>query len=498
VIVVWCAIGHDGRMSTTLVENLIGGEFVPPVTGRMMDCVNPATGEAFAHVALSGREDVDRAVQAAKRAFNGWRRTPVSERARLLNTLADLIDQHAERLAIAETNDSGKPITLARSVDIPRSAQNFRYFAGAIQHTSSPMHRMDDEAINYTLRHPRGVAGCISPWNLPLYLLTWKIAPALATGNTVVAKPSEITPMTAFMLSELIVRAGFPPGVINIVHGDGGTAGVALVEHPDVPTLSFTGSTRVGRFISETASKTFKRVSLELGGKNPFVIFEDADLDQAIPAAARAAFTNGGQICLCGSRLLVHRSVMDRVIEGLSRLASERVIGDPIDAATEHGALVSMQHLEKVEWYVQSAVRDGAVVHAGGGRVPPDRLPERVRHGAFFQPTVLSGLANTCDAVQEEIFGPVVTVQPFDTEQEAIELANSTKYGLAASVWTSNLTRAHRVSAQVEAGIVWVNCWMLRDLRTPFGGTKQSGYGREGGEWALNFFTEPKNVCIKI
>lgn len=485
-------------MTTTLVENFIGGAFVPPVTGRMMDCINPATGEAFAHVAMSGREDVERAVAAAQKAFDGWRRTPVAERARLLNALADLIDQHADRLAVAETNDSGKPITLSRSVDIPRSAQNFRYFAGAIQHTASPMHRMDDEAINYTLRHPRGVAGCISPWNLPLYLLSWKIAPALATGNTVVAKPSEVTPMTAFMLGDLIQRAGFPDGVVNFVHGEGGTAGVALVEHPGVPTLSFTGSTRVGRFISDAASKTFKRVSLEMGGKNPFVIFEDADLAQAIPGAARAAFTNGGQICLCGSRLLAHKSVYEEVIDGLARLARDRVIGDPIDAATEHGALVSMSHLEKVEWYVQAAIRDGAQVHAGGGRVAAERLPERVRHGAFFEPTVLSGLANTCDAVQEEIFGPVVTVQPFEDEQEAVELANSTKYGLAASVWTTNLSRAHRVAAAIDAGIVWVNCWMLRDLRTPFGGTRQSGYGREGGEWALNFFTEPKNVCVKV
>lgn len=486
------------RMSTTLVENFIGGEFVPPVTGRMLDCKNPATGEVFAHVALSGREDVQRAVTAAQQAFDGWRRMPAARRAELLNALADLIDRHGDRLAIAETNDSGKPIALARSVDIPRAAQNFRYFAGAIQHTASPMHRMDDDAINYTLRHPRGVAGCISPWNLPLYLLTWKIAPALATGNTVVAKPSEITPMTAFMLGDLIQRAGFPPGVVNIVHGEGGTAGVALVEHPAVPTLSFTGSTRVGRFISEAACKAFKRVSLELGGKNPFVIFEDADLAQAIPAAARAAFTNGGQICLCGSRLLVHRSVFDQVIEGVARLARERVIGDPVDQATEHGALVSADHLEKVEWFVQLALKDGATLHAGGSRVDLNRLPERVRHGAFFEPTVLSGLDNTCDAIQEEIFGPVVTVQSFDDEQHAIELANSTRYGLAASIWTSNLSRAHRAAAAVEAGIVWVNCWMLRDLRTPFGGMKQSGYGREGGEWALNFFTEPKNVCVKI
>ncbi|MGP1347700.1 MAG: aldehyde dehydrogenase [Phycisphaerales bacterium] len=485
-------------MSTTLIENFIGGQFVPPITGRTMDCVNPATGEVFAQVALSGRDDVESAVASARDAFPGWRRTPAAQRAALMDRLADLIEQHADRLSVAETNDTGKPVALSRSVDIPRSAQNFRYFAGAIQHTASPMHRMDDEAINYTLREPRGVAGCISPWNLPLYLLTWKIAPAVATGNTVVAKPSEITPMTAFMLGELINRAGFPPGVVNIVQGEGGTAGVGLVEHPGVPTISFTGSTRVGRFISDAAGKTFKRVSLELGGKNPFVIFEDADLSQAIPAAARAAFTNGGQICLCGSRVLAHRSVFERVVEGVSRLAKERRIGDPIEQSTEHGALVTMDHLKKVEWYVETAVKDGAVVHAGGGQVDPDRLPARCRGGAFFEPTVLSGLENTCDAVQEEIFGPVVTIQPFDDEGHAVELANSTRYGLAASVWTRDLSRAHRVASAIEAGILWVNCWMLRDLRTPFGGMKQSGYGREGGEWALNFFTEPKNVCVKI
>ena len=481
------------------INNLIGGALVDAADAGTLEVVEPATGEAYAHAPDSGAADVDRAVEAASEAFPAWADTPPAERSRLLLRLADLIERDLERLARAESVDTGKPITLARSVDIPRAASNFRFFATAILHTDGAFHETnqgaDRRAINYTLRRPRGVAGLISPWNLPLYLLTWKIAPALATGNTAVAKPSEVTPMTASMLGELAVEADLPPGVLNIVHGRGDAAGAAIVTHPRIPTLSFTGSTAVGRWIGREAGERLKRVSLELGGKNPNVIFADADMDGAIDTAARAAFTNQGQICLCGSRVLVERGAYERVVAGLVERARAMRIGDPLEESTQLGSLTSAPHRDKVASYVELARELGGEIRCGGGT--PEDLPSRCRGGSFFEPTVITGLPDGCRVLQEEIFGPVVTVQPFDAEDEAVALANSTEYGLASMVWTSDLARAHRVAERIEAGIVWVNCWMLRDLRTPFGGTKQSGVGREGGLDALRFFTEPKNVCIQ-
>lgn len=497
-------------MNKQTLRNFINNEFVPPASGDHLDVVEPATGSVYARVPLSDAPDVERGVRAAANAFPGWSSTPAAERSRLLLRLADLIDRDAEALAQAESRDTGKPISLARSVDIPRSAANLRFFATAILHTQSEMHETDapgigpggggggGHAINYTLRRPRGVAGLISPWNLPLYLLTWKIAPAVATGNTCIAKPSEITPVSASMLAALVKEAGFPPGVINIVHGDGRSCGSEIIRHPEVPTLSFTGSTAVGRWIGETAGRMLKRVSLELGGKNPFIIFDDANLEEAIATAVRAAFMNQGQVCLCGSRLLVQRSCFERVQDGVMAGARALRVGDPTEAQTQFGALTSRPHLEKVADIVEKAREAGGIILTGGRTLAPSNLPQRCRAGFFYEPTVISGLDPDCGCEREEIFGPVVTLQPFDSDEEAVRLANATDYGLAATIFTSNLSRAHTLAARLDAGVVWINCWMLRDLRTPFGGAKASGVGREGGVDALKFFTEPKNVCVRL
>ncbi len=484
------------------LANLINNRFEPPRSGQYLDTIEPATGKPYARLPDSSADDINAAVDAAKRAFPAWAATPPAERSRLLLRLADLIDRDLERLARAESIDTGKPISLARSVDIPRAAANFRFFASAILHTESASHQTNlagagdpQRAINYTLRQPRGVAGLISPWNLPLYLLSWKLAPALATGNTAVAKPSEVTPMTAHMLSELAVEAGFPPGVLNIVHGRGASAGAALVSHPDVPTISFTGGTETGRAIAHAGADTFKRISLELGGKNPNLVFADADLERAILESVRAAFTNQGQVCLCGSRILVERSIHDEFVDRLVQGAKARRIGDPLDESTEHGALASEDHLKKVHAYVELAKRLGGQIRCGGARAQAPN--DRCAGGYFYEPTVITGLDPACRPQQEEIFGPVTIVTPFGSDDEAIAIANSTPFGLASMVWTNNLTRAHTMAERLDSAIVWINCWMLRDLRTPFGGMKHSGLGREGGNEALRFFTEPKNVCIR-
>ena len=485
------------------IANFIGGRNVPPLSGAYLENVDPATGEVYGRVPASGAGEVDAAVAAAAAAFPAWSATSATERSNVLLRLANLIDQNLELLARAESIDTGKPLTLARAVDIPRSAANFRYFATAILHTSSEFHDFDGggipggvPALNYTLRRPRGVAGLISPWNLPLYLFTWKIAPALATGNTAVAKPSEITPMTASLLADLCAQAGLPSGVLNIVHGTGQECGAAIVQHADVPAVSFTGSTKVGQWIAQAAGPTFKRLSLELGGKNPLIVFEDADVSLAMETAMRAGFSNQGQICLCGSRVLVHESLVETFIADLTERARALRVGDPLEADTQQGALSSRAHLEKVASLVNLARELGGKVHCGGERVAAGSLPARCRNGFFYQPTVISGLDPMCVVEQEEIFGPVITVQPFKDEAHAIALANGTKYGLAATLFTQNVSRAHRVAARMDAGIVWVNCWMVRDLRTPFGGAKASGVGREGGLEALRFFTEPKNICV--
>ncbi|MCB0661156.1 MAG: aldehyde dehydrogenase [Saprospiraceae bacterium] len=477
------------------LKNYIGGEFLPPDSGNYLENPNPATGKTYSYIPDSQASDIDKAVAAAKNAFPAWSKSGTQFRYEVLNRIADLIGENLEAFALAESMDSGKPVSLSRSVDIPRAQSNFRFFATAILHFSSESHNMEGQAINYTLRQPFGVVGCISPWNLPLYLFSWKIAPALAAGNCVVGKPSEITPMTAFLLSKVCKEAGLPDGVLNIVHGLGPSAGQALVEHPDVKAISFTGGTNTGRHLARTAAPMFKKLSLELGGKNPNLIFADCDFEKMMAETMRSSFANNGQICLCGSRVYIQRPIYDKFKEEFVARTKKLVVGNPLDAPTNQGAVVSKSHFEKILSYVALAKEEGGKVLAGGHAV---QLSGENEGGYFIAPTIIEGLPETCRTNQEEIFGPVVTIQPFDTEEEAIVLANSTEYGLASTVWTSDLNRAHRVAEQIQAGIVWINCWMLRDLRTPFGGVKNSGVGREGGLEALRFFTEPKNVCVKF
>lgn len=480
----------------TTIRNYIGGEAVAPAGGGYLDAVEPATGRPYGQVPDSDAADVAAAVRAADEAFPAWSGSPAAERSRLLLALADGIEARVDAFARAESLDTGKPVSLAATLDIPRAAANFRFFATAVLHWASESHATDLDAINYTLRRPRGVAGLISPWNLPLYLLSWKIAPAIATGNTAVAKPSELAPLTASMLGDLCVEVGLPPGVVNLVHGLGARAGAALVAHPDVRTISFTGGTATGAAIAAVAAPAFKKLTLEMGGKNPTIIFADADLDRHLPAIVRSAFANQGEICLCGSRLLVERAAYDSFLERFVAAVRALSVGDPDDPATDVGALISAAHRDKVLRYVALAQEEGGTIRCGGG--PPATLPERVAGGFYVDPTVVTGLTMGCRTNQEEIFGPVVTVTPFDDEAEAVRLANASSYGLAASLWTENLTRAHRVAEQVRCGTIWVNCWLLRDLRVPFGGMGSSGVGREGGEEALRFFTEPKNVCLRL
>jgi aminomuconate-semialdehyde/2-hydroxymuconate-6-semialdehyde dehydrogenase len=391
--------------------------------------------------------------------------------------------------------DQGKPVKLAKAVDIPRASANMRFFATAAIHFASEAHATDSEAINYTLRTPVGVAGCISPWNLPLYLFTWKIAPALAAGCTVVAKPSELTPMTAYLFSKLCIEAGLPEGVLNIVHGLGNDVGQAMVEHPFISAISFTGGTVTGKRIAATAAPLFKKLSLELGGKNPNIIFADCDFEQAVKTSVTSSFSNQGEICLCGSRILVEARIYEKFVAAFVERVKTLFVGDPLDDSSHLGALVSEAHMKKVLGYIELARQEGGTVLTGGKQVT---LPGRCAKGYFVEPTVIVGLNQQCRTNQEEIFGPVVTIMPFDSEADAVAFANSTAYGLAATVWTENVKRAHRVAAHLKSGIVWINCWLLRDLRTPFGGVKQSGVGREGGWEALRFFTEAKNVCIKL
>src|SRR4051812_11864261 len=476
------------------IRNFIDGQFVEPAAGKYLDNIEPATGKPYSQVPDSDANDVELAVAAAEKAFPSWSKTSTADRSRILLRIADLIERDLEKLARAESIDTGKPLSLARSLDIPRAASNFRFFATAILHTENEAHVTDGVAFNYTLRQPRGIAGLISPWNLPLYLLSWKIAPAIAVGNTAIAKPSELTPMTAFLLCEICAEAGLPAGVLNIVHGTGPKVGAAITAHPRIGTISFTGGTVTGRKVAESSAPLFKKVSLELGGKNPNIIFADADLDAAIAGSVRSSFANQGQVCLCGSRVFVERSAYQEFVHRFVEKASQLKQGDPLEEKTEQGAIVSQTQLEKVKFYVDLAQQEGGNIALGGKA--PDLISDRCREGYFFPPTVLTGLPVSCRTNREEIFGPVVTITPFDSEEEVIGYANDCDYGLASSVWTQNLSRAHRVAEKIHTGTVWINCWLVRDLRVPFGGMKQSGVGREGGEEALRFFTEPKNVCI--
>ena len=477
------------------IRNYISGIFMTPYNSNYINNYNPATGDVYTMTPDSGKEDVELAVQAAEKAFPMWAEMPADDRAMYLNKIANAISDRLDEFALAETNDTGKPLWLSKSVDIPRAVKNFEFFATAVKHFASEAHVTDTTAINYTLRQPLGIVGAISPWNLPLYLFTWKIAPALAAGNCVIAKPSEMTPMTAYMLSQVCIDIGLPEGVLNIVHGYGHTAGDAIVSNPKVSAITFTGGTATGEAIAKKAAPEFKKLSLELGGKNPNIIFADCNYDEMLETTIRSSFSNQGEICLCGSRIFIEMPLYERFRQDFVKKVSELKIGDPLEEDTKLGAIVSKQHYEKVLSYIDLAIQEGGTILTGGNPVTVNS--PRVKNGWFIQPTVIEGLDYRCRTNQEEIFGPVVTLTPFETEEQAIGMANSTKYGLASIIWTENLTRAHRVAAKIEAGIVWVNCWMLRDLRTPFGGVKASGVGREGGYEALEFFTEAKNVCIK-
>ncbi len=477
------------------ILNYVNGQLVAPISGSYLENMNPAEGKVYSHLPDSDERDVEAAVIVAQSAFAAWAQMPSAKRVSILLKIADLIDRDLEALALAESIDQGKPVKLAKAVDIPRASANMRFFATASMHVAAESHLMDGEAINYTTRTPVGVAGCISPWNLPLYLFTWKIAPALASGCTVIAKPSELTPMTAFLFSKLCIEAGLPAGVLNIVHGLGKKVGQAIVEHPQITAISFTGGTVTGKTIAATASPMFKKLSLELGGKNPNIIFADCDFEEALATSINSSFSNQGEICLCGSRILVERSLYERFTTEFIKRTKSLPVGDPLDDATRLGALVSEAHMQKVLSYIELAKKEGGAIACGGARV---KLEGRCASGYFVAPTVITGLSQNCRTNQEEIFGPVVTIMPFDSEEEVIAFANSTAYGLSATIWTTNLKRAHGVAHQLKSGIIWINCWLLRDLRTPFGGMKQSGVGREGGWEAMRFFTEAKNVCVKL
>lgn len=479
------------------IENYIGGSLVEPASGEYIDNFDPSIGEVYSYIPDSDERDVQLAVDAAKAAFAAWSNTATEERFTVLMRLVGLIERDLESLALAESIDQGKPVSLARSVDIPRAISNFRFYATAAMHLANESYdSVGQGAINYTLRQPVGVVGCISPWNLPLYLFTWKIAPAIAAGCTVVAKPSEVTPMTAYLLSKLCIEAGLPAGVLNIVHGTGPQVGSAIVAHKDVKAISFTGGTATGEAIARTAAPMFKKLSLELGGKNPNIIFADCNYEEMLATTVRSSFSNQGEICLCGSRIFVERPIYEKFKADFVERARALKVGDPKDPETNVGAIVSKQHFDKIMSYIDLAKQEGGTILCGGN--PKSAIQNLKSTGWFIEPTVIEGLSHDCRTNQEEIFGPVVTIMPFDAEDEVLAYANSVRYGLSATIWTENLSRAHHLAAKLESGIVWINCWLQRDLRTPFGGVKDSGVGREGGFEALKFFTEEKNVCIKF
>lgn len=472
-----------------IIKNYIDGELVEPIAKRYLDNINPATETAYSKVPLSDRGDVNRAVASATRAFKLWSEKSKEERAAYLYKIAELILKHSEELSLAETTDNGKPIKVSRAVDIPRSAENFKFFADQSLKFSGKSLSDEGRGKNTVIYSPLGPVGVISPWNLPLYLLTWKIAPALASGCTVVAKPSEVTPMTAYLLGKIFIEADLPPGVVNIVHGDGVETGEALTCHPDIKAISFTGSTAVGRKIAVSAAQTLKKIQLEMGGKNPTIVFEDCNFENAVEMTLKSAFSNQGQICLCGSRIFVEKSIYPQFKNALIEKINKLKVGTPEDSQTDQGALVSKAHFEKIKKALAKAREEGGIFLTGGSEVS---IPEK---GFFIAPTLIEGLPYHCQTNQEEIFGPVATIMPFENEDDVLKWANSTPYGLSASVWTQDQAKANRIASKLEVGMVWINSWMVRDLRTPFGGQKLSGFGKEGGDYILEFFSQIKNIC---
>ena len=476
------------------LSNYINGEWRPAICGHWIEDYSPANGSLIAQIPCSSIEDVDDAVLAATAASADWANQTIAERADWLEKIADALESRVEEVAQLESLDTGKPISLARSVDAARSVANFRFFAEQGREFESEIFEMSD-ATNRVVYKPVGVTGLITPWNLPLYLLSWKVAPALLMGNTIVAKPSEMTPMTASLLAEVMEEVELPNGVFNLVHGNGLDAGAPLTSHPDVNLISFTGGTDTGREVAKSASSGFKKLSLELGGKNATIIREDANLDEMMPSIVRASFLNQGQVCLCGSRILIHESIYDSFVKGFLEVVSDLIVGDPSDDQTELGALISADHRDKVMSYIELAEDEGGDILCGGGA--PVGIPQAFENGYWVSPTVIDGLAPDSRCATEEIFGPVVTLHPFSDDDEAVEIANMTDYGLAGSIWTQDVDAGSLMAEQIDSGMVWVNCWLHRDLRVPFGGVKNSGVGREGGRWSLGFFSEAINICVK-
>ncbi len=477
-----------------ILQNFIDGRYQDPIHKNYLDNIEPATGLVYGKTPNSCQDDVELAVNAAQKALPQWQAMPLEQRADILYAIAQGIESKLDELALAESVDNGKPVSLAKAVDIPRAASNFKFFAHACSQFASESHSMTGTATNYTLRQAIGIVGCISPWNLPLYLFTWKIAPALAAGNCVIAKPSEVTPKTAALLGEICQAAGLPKGVLNILHGSGASVGSAICNHKKIKAISFTGGTATGAAIATQLAPQFKKLSLELGGKNPALVFADCDFDDTVEQVFRASFANQGQICLCASRIYIERPIFEKFKQALVVKAQALIPQDPASPSSKMGAIVSKVHLDKVLSYIELAKSEGGKILVGGAQV---NLAGRCANGYFLQPTIIENLPNQAQCNQQEIFGPVITLQAFDNDEEALTLANDSQYGLAATLWTNNLARAHKLSEQLNTGIVWVNCWLLRDLRTPFGGMNHSGVGREGGFEAMRFFTESKNVCIK-
>jgi aminomuconate-semialdehyde/2-hydroxymuconate-6-semialdehyde dehydrogenase len=474
------------------LRNYISGEFIEPETGEWLENFSPATGKIIALVPKSGQNDINMAVESAIQALPSWSALTNVDRANWLDKIADKLETKYEEIAELESKDTGKPISLAREVDAYRSVKNFRFFANMIRNLNEESYEMED-ATNRVIYKPVGVGALITPWNLPLYLLSWKVAPAIGMGNTVVCKPSEMTPLTADLLMKTIDEIGLPKGVVNLVHGDGMGAGSPLVSHENVSLVSFTGGTSTGSIVAKSAASSFKKLSLELGGKNASIIFDDCNLENTVKGVVRSGFLNQGQVCLCGSRILVQEKIYDEFVKKFVSEVQNMKIGDPSDENTKLGALISPEHLSKVEEYIKIAKDEGGTVLTGGY----PNLPKEFKNGNWISPTVIADLDVNSRCSTEEIFGPVVTIHKFSNEKEAVEIANNTRYGLAGSIWTNDLEKANRVEESIHTGMIWINTWLHRDLRVPFGGVKDSGVGREGGKWSLSFFSEAMNICIK-